>query len=260
VVSFQDISAEVHAQARLREQQELLTHASRLSAVGELAGAIAHEINTPLASISLLIEAIRNALGPAPDEKISDDLAMVVRLIERIAGIVRAVRKLCRNTANDPFVSVPISQIFEDVEDICVERLRAQGIGLSLLNEIEGDQQVECRVIEVEQVLLNLINNAADAVSKCEKRWIELGARIEDYWLILTVSDSGPGIAGEVARKIFTPFYSTKAQGQGSGIGLSISRRILEAHGGTLELNRAHKCTQFVAKFPLSQAFAKPAA
>jgi signal transduction histidine kinase len=255
-VTLIDMTAFRETQSKLNEQHQLLAYASRLSAVGELAGAIAHEINTPLATISLVTEALKKNLASVPTElplKVNDHLDMLGKLTDRIAKIVRSLRSVCRAGNGDPFTTATIDRIVSDTEELCVEKLRMNAINFSVKKEVEFETGIECRTVQVVQVLLNLISNACDAIKEHEQRWIVLEVSQLDDYIEFRVTDSGPRISDKVAAKLFTPLFSTKPEGQGSGIGLHVSKRIIESHGGKIALNREYPNTQFVIRLPILQ-------
>jgi len=115
------------------------------------------------------------------------------------------------------------------------------------------DIKFECHPDEISQVLINLINNAHDAVITQEEKWIELSIKLDTHLdsLIFKITDSGLGIAEDISEKMFSPFYTTKAVGEGTGLGLSIAKKIIDAHNGELYLDQKSKHTCFIVRIPI---------
>ena len=121
------------------------------------------------------------------------------------------------------------------------------------MGEIDEEIEIECRLIQIEQVLLNLLNNSFDAIADLEEKWIRVDVEAEDHFVNIKVVDSGKGIPAEASEKIMMPFFTTKEVGKGTGLGLSISSGILKSHGGELSLDRNAANTTFVIRVPRLQ-------
>jgi signal transduction histidine kinase len=121
--------------------------------------------------------------------------------------------------------------------------------GVHITVEVEKNIYLLCDEIEIEQVFINLINNAVDAIKGSVKPWIKISAFVEGAEIVLRFMDSGNGIPKSIANKIFQPFYTTKAVGSGTGLGLSISKGIIEEHGGSIVINENLGNTCFEIKF-----------
>jgi two-component system NtrC family sensor kinase len=234
----------------LKESEARLTEASRLSALGLMAVGIAHEINNPLSIItgraSLLRSKITsNSIGT---EAILKDLETINLTAHRIAKIVKGLRMYSRKAENDPTEPVSFSSILEDTLNLCSDRVKGHGIEL----QVTGDQAMtlDCRPSEVAQILMNLIGNSFDAVHAQSEKWIRIHVELKGKDLQVSVSDSGPGISAEVAKKLMHPFFTTKELGNGTGLGLAISLGIAKAHGGHLAYDSAQKNTTFVLTLP----------
>ncbi|HNR34617.1 MAG TPA: PAS domain S-box protein [Candidatus Hydrogenedentes bacterium] len=248
-----DVTSRVEAERIIVEQQARMLHASRLSAVGTMASGIAHEINNPLAIISGAAQQL-DALAhqELPDtarlEKVSE---VVGRNVNRISRIIRALRMLSRDGSQDPYVLTPVQSLVADILELCQARFLAHGIML----EIAGipNIEIECLPPQISQVLLNLLNNAHDAVETLPEKWIRIGVQDEGDTIALTVTDSGRGLAPETREKAMLPFFTTKEPGKGVGLGLSISAQILEAHHGELIIDANYPNTRFVARLPKHQ-------
>jgi C4-dicarboxylate-specific signal transduction histidine kinase len=246
----------------LKEQQALMVAHSKMSALGEMAGGIAHEINNPLTIVQFRAAQIERSVLKLEDcpealetesQKLLQNTRSVKDMVERIAKIIRSLRSFTRNGSQDPFSLVEVQTIFDDVLPLCEKKLRSLGIFLDCRLPAESPL-LECRPVELSQVLLNLINNATDAVESLNEKWIRIECQDLGDDLVLTVTDSGAGISREIENRIFDPFFKTKLAGQGTGLGLSISIGIVRAHGGSLTLDKKSANTCFVIRLPKLQA------
>ena len=211
----------------------------KMSSLGEMAAGVAHEINNPLAIILAKLELIRQSLNgkiPAGDPSFAT-IGRVEETANRIAKIVRSLRSFSRDVSHDPTEAVTIDKVIEDTLELCQQRFKDAGIELKV--RIEPGLVVNGRPVELSQVLLNLLNNAFDAIRGQKNSWIEIRvAQIQNERkeVQIIVEDSGPGIPEPIADKIFQPFFTTKDIGKGTGLGLSVSKGIIESQGGKLTL------------------------
>lgn len=249
-------SSLLEAKTQIVKQQELLILTSKMSSLGEMAGGIAHEINTPLAVIALKVELLKEAaktsdFTASARQVVEDACVIIERTTSRIAKIITGLRAFARDGASDPFQTTDIKSIVEDTLDLCSEKFRSSGVDLQV-NMPEHSLFLSCRSTQIEQVLLNLLNNSFDAIETLNPKWIkievlDLGEQIE-----LSVTDSGYGIAPAIRSKLAQPFFTTKDVGKGTGLGLSISRGIVMDHGGALSLDEQSPHTRFVIVLPKS--------
>lgn len=142
--------------------------------------------------------------------------------------------------------------------DLCAERFRNHSVALevSSLPEIS----IECRSVQLAQVLTNLLNNAFDALILLPRKWVRVGVEASDDVIRIAVTDSGTGIPRHIADKLMLPFFTTKEIGKGTGLGLSISKGIIEDHGGKFWLDRASVNTKFIIELPRHQKKENPVA
>jgi signal transduction histidine kinase len=236
------------SQEQFENQRQQAIQASKLSSLGEMAGGIAHEINNPLTIISALATRTKkNLVDPSiPVEKSFDSLDKIILTVDRIAKIIRGLRSFSRDSNGDAFTYKKISEIVEMTLDLCQERLKGNGVKLNI--ECMVDAEIECREIQIVQVLVNLLNNSLDAIADEQDKWIEIKIRDLRNRVRITVIDSGHGINPLILEKIMIPFFTTKEVGKGTGLGLSISKGIIDAHNGKFYY-RLHKGnTSFVVE------------
>ncbi|MBY0471918.1 GHKL domain-containing protein, partial [bacterium] len=236
----------------LLERAKVL-HASRLSALGEMAGGVAHEINSPLAIIAGVSQRLKRSVesGDIQKEKFLSDIEKIEKTAFRIAQIIKGLRYFARDAALDPCELASLNTLIEDSLTFCRERFSLNGIELRI-SPIPQEWQLECRAVQIPQVLLNLLNNSFDAIQSLEEKWVSIEVSKTDRSFEIHVTDSGSGIPVEIQSKIMDPFFTTKEVGKGTGLGLSISKGIIESHGGTFCLVPESPHTQFKISLPVN--------
>jgi two-component system sensor kinase FixL len=230
-----DISARRRAEDEARRRSADLAHAARLSTIGELTSGIAHEVNQPLTAMINFAEACLRMLrsGNADTQKLEDALGQITAQGQRAGHIIRHLRRLARKGESER-VQVELNDLVRDLLGLVDNELRASGIALHLMLD-ESLPGVKCDRIQVEQVVLNLVRNAMDVLEAgpMQGRELTIRTRADTGGIIeLTVEDTGEGLGADGGERIFETFFTTKADGL--GIGLPISRTIIEDHGGRL--------------------------
>lgn len=239
------------AEEELEEQRARAFSSAKFAALGEMASGIAHEINNPMTVIGLTTEQIKYILSTdeKPKEKSLERLNVISKTVQRVELIIDAMRSFSREAGMDPISPESLKKIIDDTLTFCAERFKNHKVSLEVKLE-EEFIMLNCRGVQISQVLLNLLNNAFDAVETLEERWIKLEAFRRDHLIVIQVTDSGRGIPEEEWEKIFLPFYTTKPVGKGTGLGLSLSRKIAQDHKGKLTLDTGSSHTRFLLELP----------
>ena len=231
-----DVTDRRRAEEQSRQHLQQLAHVSRVSSMGEMASAIAHEINQPLTAISNYASACLRMLGRG-EVSLAEAVDMMKRVAaesQRAGEIVRKMRGFVRGEEGQ-LAAVDVGFLVAEVLRLANPEARQNGVELSWAPAPPGLPRVFADSIQVQQVLLNLVRNAVESISSADaaERRVTLSARpAGDGMVEIEVHDTGPGILGESLETVFQPFYTTKADG--IGIGLALSRSIIDAHGGRL--------------------------
>jgi len=221
---------------RLAETQNHLIHVARLNAMGEMAGSLAHELNQPLTAIANYLNAAQQLLGrDAPNARVGELLQKASDQAVRAGQIVARVRgKLDRGEIETARES--LSSLAHEAVDVAIAGVAKDDVAIRYEFDRAADQVLADR-IQVQQVVLNLVRNAVEAMAGSPRRELHIGSREgAPGFLDVHVADTGPGVSPEVADRLFQPFVTGKADGM--GVGLSISRNIIEAHGGRMWTSR----------------------
>ena len=227
-----DLTETQRTQARLQELQGELVHIARLTSMGEMASALAHEINQPLSAMANYLKGGRRLL-----EEPEIDRAMLGGALDkageqalRAGAIIRRLRDFVARGETEKHIE-SLKRMVEEAAALALVGVRELGVDV----RFGYDNEVDCVLadrVQVQQVIVNLVRNAVDAMEESPRRELNINVgRLGDDALV-SVSDTGPGIAPEIADSLFSPFMTTKRNGM--GVGLSISRTIIEAHGGRL--------------------------
>jgi PAS domain S-box-containing protein len=254
VVVFRDITARKKAAEEARQRQIEMAHVARLSTMGEMASGIAHELNQPLAAIVNYTRGSIRMLKSGREEnngELIDVMERVSSQAERAGEIIRQLRRFIRKEQPER-KQVEINRLIVDLLNFLQPELRKAGVLLTLQLQ-EGVGKLWAHDIQLEQVLLNLIRNAIEAMHEVpeQQRRLTISTELVEEQIRVVVEDNGHGIDTAMQEEIFEPFVTTKQQGM--GLGLSISRGIIESHGGELTLdNTVEKGTRMVVTLPLN--------
>jgi two-component system sensor kinase FixL len=217
---------------RLQELQSELIHVSRLTAMGEMASALAHELNQPLSAIASYVKGSARLLE-APDVDrvtLSDALNKAAEQALRAGEIIKRLRDFVSKGETERHLE-SLGRVVEEASLLALVGAKEHGVKVTF-NIDPATPSVMIDKVQIQQVVLNLIRNAIDAMHETRIRNIRVSVHPQDNVAVVAVADSGPGVSPEVASQLFQPFMTTKATGM--GVGLSISRSIIEAHGGKI--------------------------
>lgn len=227
-----DLTEVQRTQARLQDLQSELVHIARLTSMGEMASALAHEINQPLSALANYLKGGRRLLEePEIDrELLGGALEKAGDQALRAGAIIRRLRDFVARGETEKQVE-SLNRMVEEAAALALVGVRELGVDVRFDYDSEVDRVLADRV-QVQQVIVNLVRNAVDAMETAPRRELTISVGRLDDQALISVSDTGPGIAPEIADSLFAPFMTTKRNGM--GVGLSISRTIIEAHGGRL--------------------------
>jgi two-component system sensor kinase FixL len=231
---IRDLTERQRTETRLQELQSELVHMSRFTALGEMASTLAHEINQPLTAITNYLKGCRRIL-----ERMEGDRIPILRDAVNEAGeqalragqVIRHLREFVARGESERHIE-NLPKLIEEASALSLVGAKEQGVRVTF--EFDPDAPfVLADRIQIQQVLLNLIRNAIEAMQDTERRELKVVTRSADEGYVeLSVADTGPGLAPEIAGQLFHPFVTTKKHGM--GVGLSICRTIVEAHGGKI--------------------------
>jgi two-component system sensor kinase FixL len=231
---IRDLTERQQTETRLQELQSELVHISRLTAMGEMASALAHELNQPLAAIANYLNGCRRLLQEKTDDLsvlARDALGKAADQAVRAGEIIHKLREFVSRGETERRVE-SLSKLVEEASALALVGAKEQSVRVRFQLDPNADLVLADKV-QIQQVILNLIRNAVDAMAESPRRQLLISSSaVDDNMVQLSTADTGAGIPPELREQLFQPFITTKRQGM--GVGLSISKTIIEAHGGTI--------------------------
>jgi signal transduction histidine kinase len=224
---------------------EQLHHADRLATIGQLAAGVAHELNEPLAAILGLAQLSRKAADlPGP---VARDLEKIVKATLHAREVIRNLLLFARHVPLEK-TTVPLNDLVEEALAF-LEPRRARS-GIELVRALEEDlPEVTADPAQIRQVLVNLLVNAVQAMPRGGRLEVRTGSETDSVFVV--IADSGVGMTEDVRQKLFTPFFTTKAVGEGTGLGLAVASGIVNSHGGTIRVeSEVNRGSRFEIRLP----------
>ena len=229
-----DLTQRQDRERLLHEMQSELLHISRLSTMGEMASALAHELNQPLSAIANYLQGSRRLLQNIPDHRapvVVEAMNKAAEQAVRAGQVIHRLRDFVARGETEKRIE-SISKLVQEASALALVAAKDQSIRMSLQFDPSADRVLVDKV-QIQQVLLNLLRNALESMQTSDRRELVVSTRpTEGNMVAVGVSDTGSGISPDVASRLFQPFVTTKKQGM--GVGLSISRTIIESHGGQI--------------------------
>ncbi|WP_141734788.1 sensor histidine kinase [Oligoflexus tunisiensis] len=247
------------AQAEILRHREKLMQDARLTELGQMAGGVAHEINNPLAIVHGYTIRLKRDLERT--QGLTDEQKAIFSSIERsclrISTISRALLSYAHEGSYEQDVVFTLHKLQEECLELCQERMHNRDIELHVACS-DPEQKISGKYVKLLQIIVNLLNNAIDAVANCPERWIHLELVLQPQHLDVAVTDSGAGIPEHLRDRIRSPFFTTKPIGKGTGLGLSIVDGIIRDVNGMFQLDSKAPHTRFVVQFPVTIVRAEP--
>ncbi|SJZ51968.1 sensor histidine kinase [Selenihalanaerobacter shriftii] len=213
----------------------------------EVVAKLVHELKNPLANIKGFIQYIEHRLTDYNDEKIDKYLNLLDKEIDELNLLINRSLEYAKPENLDPEL-ISLNEVIEDIHQLIADECHAKGIKIDY--DLDKNSQGYCEHLHIKQVLLNIIKNAMDALSENTNKQIdiEIKSTQDDKYNIIIIKDNGPGIKEEYIDEVFSPFYTTKSNG--NGLGLSISKEIIEKYDGKIEVDILETGTKFMIYLP----------
>jgi C4-dicarboxylate-specific signal transduction histidine kinase len=226
---------------------------SKMAVLGEMSSGVSQEIINPITLILNHSTQIQRALASAEfsKEEITSKLLKIHKNAKRIHRITKSIEIFSLDKNLDPIRSTLVADIINNSLELCHEKLKASEINL-IIENVDPNLKLECKVNQMAQIILNLVNNSKDALGETDQkeRWIKVSASDAGEFVKFKIQDSGNGIPKEVQEKLFSNFFTTKSDNKGTGLGLSVSKEIIESHYGKFYLDNDELNTCFVFEIP----------
>ncbi len=238
-----EVEERKQAEQKLKQTQAELIQTAKLAVLGQMAATLSHEMNQPLAAMRTYANNALRFLELSRSDDAVSTLGRITAMVDRMAELSGALLSFSRRPGTEKRV-VTLCEVLEEALILVRPRAQKAGVLLAVADDI-GDIAVLGGRIRLSQIVVNLVNNAIDALKETEKPEVRIDAYREGAQAVLTISDNGPGIPDALRERIFEPFFTTKPQGEGVGVGLSIVYNIVQDFGGSIKLaeGQASGCT-----------------
>ncbi len=250
--TIENVVARMDKYSADEEIKAIKVTSAKMYTLGEMSASIAHELNNPLTIIQGLAWVTLKSVeeNQWEKDKVQESMHKIIKMTERSGKIIKGLRVFARDATDDPMEPMELNSVIEETLDLCKERIKSRGIAIHW--DAGRESYSTGKPVQISQVLLNLLNNSADAIETSRDPWIRISLeRQNDFWII-SVMDSGQGIPASIVAKMMTPFFTTKAVGKGTGLGLSIANNILKIHGGRFWYDENSNNTTFSFALPVS--------
>lgn len=249
ICSVNPITEFVKTRNELQIQKARNDYSSKLMTLGEVAANITHELGNPLAIIKGSVQVLESELADTPLSAIAKKkLADIDSTANRMGSIISGLKSISQSQGLN-LKNVRFLDLMEPVKEITAQKMKEKNISL-IINGEESQVDLFCDDVQMSQVLLNLVDNAVDAISNNDLKWICVTYRPGFEWCEITVQDSGLAPGKEVKEKMMVPFFTTKREQKGTGLGLSLSEKIVREHNGVLSISDSEERTTFVIRLP----------
>src|SRR6185437_5040573 len=234
---IRDLTERADAERKLGQMQRELTHVARLSEIGQMGSTLAHELNQPLTAISNYLNAGRRMLGTRQTsgvDRVIEAMDKAAAQAQRAGDIIRRLRQFTEKRETER-QEEDINIVVE--EGTALALVGARSSGIAIRSELGPDRPAAViDKIQIQQVVVNLVRNAVEAMANSTEKVLTVATRRQGQMVVITVADTGPGLSPRIVDQLFKPFVTTKAEGM--GVGLSICRQIIEAHGGSIHFEK----------------------
>ena len=239
----------------IKNQTSKLIHSEKLLSIGALAGGMVYEINNPFAIIKGYSDSLRKIVPQSHLE--GEAVTKIIRSCEKIDENVKRISNITKNlliftrvSEAQNYTVMPFANMFRNIIESNSTQLK--NIHISL-NDFSQNEKISCKPDLINQVISNLILNAAESIKDLQEKWIKIEIRKKENRIETLVTDSGPRLSEDISNRLFEPFFTTKSLGSEKGLGLSLCRSIVQMHGGDLKYIPESVNTQFLISFPIAQ-------
>ncbi|WP_431275898.1 sensor histidine kinase [Variovorax ureilyticus] len=237
--------------AQLRAAQNELVHAGKMSALGQMSASLVHELNQPLTALRTLSDSAGILLDQDRPDDVRGNLRRIAGMVDRLARLTSQLKTFAHKS-DAPRAPVDLARSIADAQTVVDAEAKARAVNVEVDVQPKG-LSVMADAAAMESLLVNLMRNAIDAMQDAPLRNLRIAARVQDDRVILTVSDTGPGIRADILPRLFEPFVSSKSAGVGLGLGLVISSQLVLAAGGSLRAtNREAGGACFTVDLPIA--------